>query len=383
MEPDSRNLYRNHERACPRRTAGRDHKRCRCPIWVDFSSAGRRTCKSLRTRNWQRAEDLLRTMGALDRYDIKATDSVQMASQVGKPQAEKRTVEGACTAFIADAKARGLREPTLYKYHLLFQRLQAFAKERNLSFVAEFSVEELRNFRGTWRHRNTSARKRLEELRSFFRFCHDSGWIQENYAKRLRPSKETSSPTEPFTDEEMDRIRSACSAYPGGKGRAHSVHTQRIRAFVEVMVHSGLRIGDAIKLRWDSITEGKLRIRTEKTGTVVCCPLPQWVIEELNLVQGSSSEYFFWTGTSKLKSAIGNWQRTLKKLFLLAGVQGGHAHRFRHTFAKTLLMAGVPVENVSVLMGHRSPAITLKHYSAWVKERQEQLEAHVKRVWKG
>jgi hypothetical protein len=44
-------------------------------------------------------------------------------------------------------------------------------------------------------------------------------------------------------------------------------------------------------------------------------------------------------------------------------------------------MAGVPVERVAILMGHRSPAITLKHYSAWVQERQQQLEADVKRVW--
>jgi hypothetical protein len=44
-------------------------------------------------------------------------------------------------------------------------------------------------------------------------------------------------------------------------------------------------------------------------------------------------------------------------------------------------MAGVPPDRVAILMGHRSSAITLKHYAAWVKERQEQLEADVKRVW--
>jgi hypothetical protein len=46
-------------------------------------------------------------------------------------------------------------------------------------------------------------------------------------------------------------------------------------------------------------------------------------------------------------------------------------------------MKGVPLERVAMLMGHRSPSITLKHYASWVKERQEQLEADVMGVWDG
>ena|SRR5271157_4235020 len=60
------------------------------------------------------------------------------------------------------------------------------------------------------------------------------------------------------------------------------------------------------------------------------------------------------TGESKPKSAVGNWQRSLRKLFKLADVSDGHAHRFRDTFAVELLLSGVPMERVSVLLGHRS-----------------------------
>src|SRR5262249_29577049 len=70
------------------------------------------------------------------------------------------------------------------------------------------------------------------------------------------------------------------------------------------------------------------------------------------------------------KSAIGDWQRALARLFKLAAVPNGCAHRFRHTFSKRLLMEGVPVERVAVLLGHSSPTITMKHYSQWILERQ-------------
>jgi integrase/recombinase XerD len=53
----------------------------------------------------------------------------------------------------------------------------------------------------------------------------------------------------------------------------------------------------------------------------------------------------------------------------------------RDTFVVELLLAGVPIERVSVLLGHQSQKVTEKHYAPWVKSRQEQLEADVKRSW--
>ena len=89
--------------------------------------------------------------------------------------------------------------------------------------------------------------------------------------------------------------------------------------------------------------------------------------------------YFFWSGESKPKSAVGDWQRSLRKLFALAGIPDGHAHRFRDTFAVELLLSGVPLERVSVLLGHRSLKVIEKHYAPWVRARREQLEADVRR----
>src|SRR5215472_4439433 len=96
----------------------------------------------------------------------------------------------------------------------------------------------------------------------------------------------------------------------------------------------------------------------------------------------SRERYYFWTGLSKAKSAVGDWQRSLKHLVILAGVPDGHAHRFRDTFSVQLLLAGVPIERVSILLGHQSVRITEKHYAPWVGARQEQLEADVRRTWR-
>jgi integrase len=41
----------------------------------------------------------------------------------------------------------------------------------------------------------------------------------------------------------------------------------------------------------------------------------------------------------------------------------------------------MPLDQVSVLLGHQSIRVTEKHYSPWVKARQEQLEAAVRQTF--
>jgi len=54
---------------------------------------------------------------------------------------------------------------------------------------------------------------------------------------------------------------------------------------------------------------------------------------------------------------------------------------FRHTFATDLLARGIPIEDVSVLLGHKSARITEAYYSHWIKARRERLEERVRELW--
>lgn len=141
------------------------------------------------------------------------------------------------------------------------------------------------------------------------------------------------------------------------------------------------KIEDATSLAKNRIQENKLLLHTEKTGVPVNCVLPEMVVRALESAPHSSARYFFWTGKSTLRSAKGKWQRRLQRLYKLAKVTNAHAHRFRDTFAVELLLSGVPLDRVSVLLGHSSVRITERHYAPWTRSRQEQIEADLKAAW--
>lgn len=82
-----------------------------------------------------------------------------------------------------------------------------------------------------------------------------------------------------------------------------------------------------------------------------------------------------------METRIGNFERTLKVMFAKAGITNGHAHCLRDTFALETFLKSVPMDVVSVLLGHSSIKVTEKHYAPWVKARQEQLEHHVMKTW--
>lgn len=85
---------------------------------------------------------------------------------------------------------------------------------------------------------------------------------------------------------------------------------------------------------------------------------------------------------------MADWQRSYRRLFALADLKAvdgttkrAFPHMFRDTFAVEMLLAGVPLEHVAILLGHKSAKITKKHYAPWVKARQEQLEQSVRKAW--
>lgn len=360
--------YRRHKQDCDHRREGRKYRRCRCPIWVDGFLAGRKIRKSLDIADWQKAQDKIREWEAAGELPIGSG---------GEPI----TIEQAKKEFLSDAQARKLKESTIDRHRILFRQLEHFAKAEGIRYLKELNTPTLRRFRVSWKDGDLSGLKKLERLRSFFRFARENGWVPDNPARALKNPKIAMRPTLPFSQDEMILIlatatRKIETIRSEGRNRARCV-----RALILLLRYTGLRISDAVGCSIDRLQDGKIWLYTQKTGQHVYCPLPQFVVKELESVPRLSDRHWFWTGNGTVETSRKKWSESLAALFKEADVKNGHAHRFRDTFAVELLLNGTPIENVQAFLGHASVRITERHYAPWVRARQERAEADVKRSW--
>ena len=365
MPAGSLTLYRRHSRTCPHHTKGRRWTRCNCPVWAQGSLGGRWIKDTLNTRDW--------SVAAATVHEWEA------AREIGARKTEIPSIGEALQKYFDDAEARNLAKSTIRKRRELLEgKLLPYCEAKGFDRLKDLNVDALRSFRKTWKFAATSAVKRLEYLRGFLRFCEESEWIERNPAKAIKPPKVTQSPTLPFDEPEIKRVLESADklAEWGSFG-------PKLRAMVLLLRYSGLRLQDAACLERGRLTGDKLFLYTQKTGTPVYCPLPPAVTKALTAVVNERAEYFFWDGKSERETTVKSWNRVFQKLFATANppVVGGHAHRFRDTFAISLLLKGVELSHVSILLGHSSVKVTERHYSPWVRARQEQLEADVRLTW--
>ncbi len=352
------------------------HKSCRCPKHFRYTHDGKQVRQSARTRFWKTAEERRRQLESSFAADITAVTI--------EPDSRK-TIKRAIELFIK-SKRDGLSAGVLLKYQRELGRFESFMVQRSKFLPHDITAEDLIDFREGWMEQYPSSATRNkvhERLRGFLKFCYDSRYIDR--VPKMQPVKVDTVPTLPLT---ADQYRKLLVVIPHEFTGEKAI---RVHALVQLMRHTGLSIMDAVTLerdefRKDHKTGGVYRVTTarQKTGTHVSVPVPPDVAAEvLNAAElNVNSRYIFWnTGTGKAQSAVTNWQHDLRQAFRAAGMPDGHPHQLRDTFAVRLLEKGVPLEEVSKLLGHTSIKTTEKHYAPWVKTRQDRLDAVIRETW--
>ena len=377
-------VYTRHTSKCPKKD-NPAWRRCRCWKWITGSIPGRPGSMrvSAKTRSWEQAESLAR------KYEIAAVGGEEVREARTLP-----TLKEAVNGYLSDANARGLASATIQKLeHIFKKQLLGFADQHRIVFLRDVNVRNMTEWRSTWSDKPLARKKKFERVVGFFWFCVRHGWIKENPTATMGRVVAKHVPTDYFTADEYKRIISATYRLGEDIERSWAPEKRgiRIRALTELMRWSGLRIRDAVTLECSRLDGNKLLLYQAKTGIPVFVPLPPHVADLLRSIPPGlkpNPNYFFWSGNGLPKTFVANWQRAYRRLFKVADLRKPdgtpkrcHCHMFRDTFAVEMLLAGVPIDQVSILLGHSSVRVTEKHYSPWVRARQDQLEKSVQSAW--
>jgi integrase/recombinase XerD len=395
-------VYTRHGAECPKNNEPY-WRRCRCLKYLYIYHNGTSRQISARTRSWERAEQKA--------HEIR--DSIDPTSQLrrqleAKIQGHDSQVELATAAeeFLKEVSRLNRAEATRKKYKLTLDRLSTWCRNQPTAvfLLSQLDVPTLRKWIHSWPGAPTTRHNQHQRIIAFFNFCIEQGWTKENAARKIKKVPRQQDETLPFTREQYDALIEA-SYYYDGRGQernGETTNSRRARAYLKLLRWSGLRAGDAaclakIKLRDDdSLVLYQAKVKGKASGPV-CVLLPHEIAQELGGVPpGSATDprYFFWSGRSKRKSEVSNWIKIFgrvlskaielfPKLFLEANGQpkAAHLHMLRDTFAVEYLLAGMPLEEVSRLLGHSSVLVTQKHYAPWVLQRQQRLAASQRAAW--
>lgn len=152
--------------------------------------------------------------------------------------------------------------------------------------------------------------------------------------------------------------------------------TGELRTLLAIGLYTGLRLGDACNLRWETVNLplARLTVQPHKTltrgGKVIGIPLHPVLAAILEETPPTARRDFILPNTAALylrdRSAV---VKSLRRLFRAAGIETtkdeGTAnkrslvgfHSLRHSFVSICAAAGVPLAVVQELCGHGSPAI--------------------------
>jgi site-specific recombinase XerD len=97
--------------------------------------------------------------------------------------------------------------------HCQIEERDAFGESEGVRCLNQLDVRLLRKFRATWKDRNLAALKKLERLRSFYRFAVSNKWVENNVAKEVKKPLIEDRQTLPYSSEESaSRFFSAIQA---------------------------------------------------------------------------------------------------------------------------------------------------------------------------
>jgi len=350
-------------------------RRCDCRKHLRWSKNGKQHKRSAKTRSWTLAENEKRKL----EEQFKAG-----ANPTALETSDRKTLERAIELFISDKVSSGRGGAVVDKYERELTRFREFAERRSKLFPSDIDGEMLIEYRATWTALYPSSQTRQQvqtRLRGFMSFCHHHGWMER--VPKLSKIDADEPPTLPLSKAEYEKLlKEIPKVFPAEKAA-------RVRALVQLMRHSGLAIRDAVTLERKEIArDGKkslTRITTsrQKTNIHVSVPLPPEVAAEVVAVLNGNPRYVFWTGSGLATSAVTNWQHDLRTLFRSAFGRETHftPHCLRDTAAVEWLLAGIPLAEVSKLLGHSNIKTTEKSYAPWVQERQDRLDSLVVATW--
>ena len=193
----------------------------------------------------------------------------------------------------------------------------------------------------------STVNRELTCLKTIFNKAKEWGKAKENPVSKVKLFKEENKRLRFLEKEEIAKLVSACEG--------------NLSAIVTLALHTGMRRGEILSLKWRDIDFSRkiITLLKTKSGEKREVPMDEIVYETfLTLPKHKESPYLFCYKNGKpIRDIRGSFQKALED----AGIEDFRFHDLRHTFASQLVMMGIDLKTVQELLGHKTFEMTLRY----------------------
>jgi len=248
-------------------------------------------------------------------------------------------------------------------------RVLAWAREFGSRPLGQITRTEIEAWRGEkmTRCRPATINRDLSRLRRMFSLAVEWELLEESPMAGVRLLKENNARTRYLSLEESNRLIASCIA-------------PHIRALVTVALHSGMRLGEILNLRWYDLdfASGFILVRDSKNGESRHVPMDA-------TLSALFRAYPHRLGTDLVfSSRCGGHIVDVRTGFLnsckRAELTDLHFHDLRHTFASQFVMAGGDLYILKEILGHKSITMT-QRYAHLSPAYKAKATDHLNNIW--
>src|SRR3989338_5836030 len=260
---------------------------------------------------------------------------------------------------------KGRSGSTIVAYGKDIAQLVDYLAQGKKSFVHEVTKDDLSNFLDKLSKEGytpKSISRKINSIRTFYRFLKVTNNITDDPSLLVEHPKYQLAPPRILTPTEYRALRDAAR------------NDARMSAIIELLLQTGIRIGELTSLKLSDIQKDSLHIPAiEKHGERVV-PLNKRAKEALEkylAVRPKVAEDHLFITKSGRPFLIRNIRTSVERYFRLAEIKKAKVNDLRHTFVAHHLKHGVSLVLISKVLGHKRLSTT-ERYLEYVKERAKE-----------
>ena len=270
-------------------------------------------------------------------------------------------VHDAHKKFIEDLTSQGRSSATVLAYGKDIEQLGDFLKELGKSQPHEVSTKDLQSFMAKLHKEGytpKSISRKTNSTKTFFRFLKVNEFITDDPALLLEHPKFEMKPPRILTKMEYRALRDSAR------------DDLRISGIIELLLQTGIRIGELSKLKIADVKfsnggkAGEVHVPPGESYPDRLVPLNKAaesaIKKYLNIRPQTKEQTVFITKTGR-PLLVRNIRTAIDRYFKLAGIKDAKVNDLRHTFVAHHLMSGTSLVLVSKLAGHKRLATTEKY----------------------